>query len=142
LSQQPGGYPGERRSGIDPWRSQDHSGNDPVATRRNAEAAGVGDRIELCNADMTALPFPEAIFDIVTSALAVHNVPTAEGRGRALGEATRVPRAGGGLLLADLRHINEYRRQLGPTPVAQSLGPEYWYGGPWAATILITATKS
>ena len=128
--------------GIDLWRSQDQSGNDPAATRRNAEAAGVGDRIELCTADMTALPFPEASFDIVTSALAVHNVPTAEGRRRALGEATRVLRPGGRLPLADFRHINEYRRQLGPTAVAQSLGPEYWYGGPWAATILITATKS
>jgi arsenite methyltransferase len=128
--------------GVDLWRSQDQSGNDPPATRRNAEAAGVEDRIELYTGDMTALPFPDASFDVVTSALAVHNLPTAEGRRRALGEATRVLRPGGRLLLADFRHINEYRRQLGPAAIARSLGPQYWYGGPWAATTLITATQS
>lgn len=40
-------------------------------------------------ADMTALPFPDGSFDVVTSALTIHNIPPPEGRYRAVDEATR-----------------------------------------------------
>lgn len=71
-----------------------------AVTRRNAQAGGVADRVELHTADMTQLPFPDDSFDIVTSALAVHNIPTASGRRRALDAAIRVLRPGGRLLMA------------------------------------------
>src|SRR5262247_890434 len=50
--------------GLDLWRGEDQSGNNADATRRNAVAEGVADRIELRTADMTALPFDDASFDV------------------------------------------------------------------------------
>ncbi|MEK6443854.1 class I SAM-dependent methyltransferase [Pseudonocardia sp. T1-2H] len=127
--------------GVDLWRTRDQSGNASGVTLANAAAAGVADRVGLCTVDMTALPFADGTFDVVTSALAVHNIPTADGRARALDEAVRVLRPGGRLLLADFRHTEEYRRHLGPAADVRSLGPCYWYGGPWAATRMVTLAK-
>lgn len=133
--------PGGGAVGIDLWRSQDQSGNDIEVTRANARAAGVSDRVELQTADMTHLPFPDASLDVVTSALAPHNIPTAEGRDRAIDEAMRVLRPGGHLLLADFRHTDDYCRHLGSAATSRPLGPCYWYGGPWAATTMVASTK-
>jgi ubiquinone/menaquinone biosynthesis C-methylase UbiE len=133
--------PAGRAVGIDLWRSRDQSGNNIEVTRANARAAGVFDRVELQTADMTELPFPDASFDVVVSALALHNIPTGEGRERAVDEAMRVLRPGGRLLLADFRHASDYRQHLGPAATSRPLGPRYWYGGPWAATTLVTSSK-
>src|SRR5262245_10190349 len=46
-----------RAVGVDLWRSVDQSGNSAEATRRNAIAEGVADRVDLHMRDMTALPF-------------------------------------------------------------------------------------
>src|SRR5579859_6065424 len=43
--------------GVDLWRKVDQSGNAVEATRKNAVAEGVADRVELYTANMTALPF-------------------------------------------------------------------------------------
>jgi len=51
--------------GVDIWRMRDQSGNAIDATRRNAEADGVVDRIELHTADMSELPFERDSFDLV-----------------------------------------------------------------------------
>jgi SAM-dependent methyltransferase len=135
--------PSGRAIGIDLWRGQDQSGNDPATTWGNAEDAGVAARVELHSADMTRLPFPDGRFDVVTSALAIHNIPTAAGRLRALDEALRVLRPGGHLLLADWHQTaRDYQRHLGPTAASRPLGPSYWYGGPWAATTMITMPKT
>ena len=48
-----------RAVGVDLWRRVDQSGNSPEATRRNALAEGVADRVELHTADMRALPFED-----------------------------------------------------------------------------------
>lgn len=133
--------PGGRAVGVDLWRSQDQSGNDPALTMANARAVGVGDRVELHTGDMTALPFPGCSFDVVTSALAIHNIATVEGRQQALDEALRVLRPGGRLLIADFRHNAEYRRYLGAGARSRTFGPGYWYGGPWAATTLLSLIK-
>ena len=45
-----------RAVGVDVWRRGDQSGNAAMATRRNALAEGVADRIELHTADMTGAP--------------------------------------------------------------------------------------
>ena len=63
-----------RAVGIDRWRKTDQSGNAAAATRRNAVAEGVADRVDLCTADFTALPFGDQSFDLVLSSVAIHNV--------------------------------------------------------------------
>ena len=63
-----------RAVGVDLWRTVDQSGNSAEATRRNAVAEGVADRVELHTADMTALPFEGNSFDLVLSSLAIHNI--------------------------------------------------------------------
>jgi hypothetical protein len=63
-----------RAVGVDLWRGVDQSGNSAEATRRNAIAEGVADRVELHTGDITALPFAENSFDVVVSSLAIHNI--------------------------------------------------------------------
>ncbi|HVW40919.1 MAG TPA: class I SAM-dependent methyltransferase [Amycolatopsis sp.] len=126
--------------GADLW-SLDQSGNSPEATLANAAAAGVADRVEVRTADMTALPFADASFDVVTSALAIHNIPSSEMRYRAVDEAMRVLRPGGQLLVADLWPMaRKYAAHLGRGTL-RPLGPEYWYGGPWLGVTLLHAVK-
>ena len=84
-----------RAVGIDLWRSVDQSGNSIDATRRNAAAEGVADRVELHTGDMTALPFEDNRFDLIVSSLAIHNISRSTGacesdqRSRARAQAQR-----------------------------------------------------
>lgn len=131
-----------RAIGVDLWRRVDQSGNSAEATRRNAVAEGVADRVELHTADMTALPFPDEGFDVVVSSLAIHNIPRRAGREKAIDEAVRVLRPGGRLVIADVRCTRQYqgrlvqvgmrdvgRRRLGwrfgaPIPIVTATKPE------------------
>jgi len=130
---------------VDLWRKGDQSGNAEAATRRNAAAEGVADRVDVQTADMTSLPFDAASFDVVVSNLAVHNVKTRAGRTKAIDEAVRVLRPGGRLLIADLRATKEYQNHLaalGIRDVTRSnLGWRMWWSGPWLPTRLVTASK-
>lgn len=132
--------PRGRAVGVDLW-SADQSGNRPEATRANAAAAGVADRVDVRTGTMTALPFPDRSFDVVTSAMAIHNISSAEGRRLALDEAIRVLRPGGRLLIADpspfVRRYAAHLRQ----GTLRGLGARYWYSGPWAAVSLLHAVK-
>jgi len=132
--------PTGRAVGADVW-TRDQSGNSPEATLANAAAAGVADRVEVRTADMTALPFPDGSFDVVTSAMAIHNIRPAELRYRALDEAMRVLRPGGQLLIADPWPMTrKYAAHIGQGTL-RGLGPGYWYGGPWLGVTLLHAVK-
>jgi SAM-dependent methyltransferase len=132
--------PSGRAVGADLW-SRDQSGNRPEATIANAAAAGVADRIEVHTADMTDLPFADDSFDVVTSALAIHNIRSSEGRYRAIDEAMRVLRPGGQLLVADPSlEVRKYAAHIGQG-TRRGLGPGYWYGGPWLGVALLHAVK-
>jgi SAM-dependent methyltransferase len=134
-----------RAVGVDLWRSADQSGNSVEATRRNAIAEGVADRVELHTGDMTALPFEDNSFDFVVSSLAIHNIRGRAGREKAIDEAVRVLRPGGRLLIADIRATRQHQAHLaeiGMSDVSRrGLGWRCWWGGPWAATRLVNATK-
>jgi ubiquinone/menaquinone biosynthesis C-methylase UbiE len=133
--------PTGRAVGADLWAGKDQSGNSPEATLANAAAAGVADQVEVQTADMTALPFADGSFDVVTSALAIHNIPSPKGRYRALDEAMRVLRPGGQLLVADFSWMaRKYAAHLGQGTL-RSLGPGYWYGAPFLGIALLSAVK-
>lgn len=130
--------------GVDLWRSIDQSGNDPARTLANARICGVADRIRLHTADMTELPFPNESFDVVTSALAVHNIPDARRREQAVAEMVRVLKPGGQLVLVDIMHTDHYAKVLRDTIAnleCRGLGFNYWYGGPWVSARALTGTR-
>ena len=134
-----------RAVGVDLWRRGDQSGNAAEATRRNAAAEGVSDRVQLHTADMIALPFEASSFDLVVSNVAIHNVRGRAGREKAIEEAVRVLRPGGRLMIADLWATRLYRahlKKLGLTDVSRrSLGWRMWWSGPWLPTFLVAAAK-
>jgi ubiquinone/menaquinone biosynthesis C-methylase UbiE len=134
-----------RAIGVDLWRTQDQSGNSTDATRRNARAEGVADRVELQTADMMALPFNDNSFDLVVASLAIHNIKGRACRDKAIDEAVRVLRPGGRLMIADIWATRQYRDRLaeiGMNEVTRrQMGWRFWWGGPWGATQLVTAKK-
>jgi arsenite methyltransferase len=134
-----------RAVGVDLWQRRDQSGNAADATQRNAVAEGVADRVKLPTADMMALPFADASFDVVVSSLAIHNISGSAGRDRAVDEAVRVLRPGGRLMIADIRATRNYQARLaklGMNDISRRrLGWRFWWGGPWGSTRLVTATK-
>jgi arsenite methyltransferase len=135
-----------RAAGVDLWSTTDQSGNSERVTLRNAELEGVGDRIALHTADMRRLPFPDESFDVVTSSLAIHNIPDTQGRERALAEILRVLKKDGTAMIADFRHTAEYERYFLALPHTRvehhNLGWRFWYGGPHAATRLVKVRRS
>jgi ubiquinone/menaquinone biosynthesis C-methylase UbiE len=136
--------PEGRAIGVDIWHA-DQTDNSQQATLANAALESVTDRVELHTADMTALPMADESVDVVVSSLAIHNIPTRAGRRLALDQAVRVLRPGGRLAIADLRETRQHAdhlRELGWRNVRRrNLGWRMWYGGPWFATRLVTATK-
>ena len=137
--------PEGRAVGVDIWRAQDQSGNAMDATARNAALEGVGERVELRTGDMRALPFDDASFDVVVSSLALHNLTDPADRAKAVREVARVLKPGGRVLLADFRHARDYADTLRAAGLGdvqtRGLGVRFWYGGPWAATSLVTASR-
>lgn len=132
--------PRGRVIGVDLWRGVDQLGNAAHVTRANAEAHGVGDRVELLTADLTDLPLPDASVDLVVSSLAVHNIKSAEDRDTAIRQAARVLRPGGRLVIADIANVRRYagvlaEAGLGPVEV-HDLGWRMWYGPGFGAHVV------
>jgi ubiquinone/menaquinone biosynthesis C-methylase UbiE len=131
--------------GIDLWKTSDQSGNALEVTRRNAEVEGVADRVDLRTGDVRALPFEAESFDVVLSSLAIHNVPDAAGRAKAIDEAVRVLRRGGRIVIVDINATREYEARLRERGLVEvhrrALGPRLWFGGPWVAASLVEARK-
>jgi arsenite methyltransferase len=130
-----------KATGVDIWQSQDLSGNSADATKANATAEGVAERIKLETADARKLPFGANSFHIVVSSLAIHNIYSSAERMKALREIVRVLKPGGSVAIYDLFHTTEYARnlqQLGLTDV--KLSP---YSFLWCVpSRIITARKS
>lgn len=137
--------PKGRSIGVDIWSRVDQSGNAVHATRRNAAAANVSERVVPLTANMVQLPFATGTLDLVMSNVAIHNIKGRAGRETAIDEAARVLRPGGRLLVADLANTRAYAHRLqslGMEKVGRcSLGWRMWWSGPWRATYLVTATK-
>jgi ubiquinone/menaquinone biosynthesis C-methylase UbiE len=67
--------------------------------RYNVEAASLTERIELAHVDAKALPFQDAMFDVVMSNSIIHHIPEPLA---VLREAVRVTKPGGLLFFRDL----------------------------------------
>lgn len=127
--------------GADIWREADQAGNRPRATRANAAAAGVADRVCLVTGDARPLPFADGAFDIVLSGLTLHNIGRRQERAQALAELVRVLRPGGYLGLFDILRTGEYARvltDLGLKEVRRSR-PHFLF---WLPAHIITARKA
>jgi arsenite methyltransferase len=133
-------------TGVDIWSTRDQSGNARDVALRNASREGVSGRVHVETADMRALPFPDATFDLVVSSMAIHNIRSNAGRKRAIAEGFRVLKPGGRMVVADIRATALYAdalRTLGaPDVKRQRLGWRFWWGNPVAATTLLMASKS
>lgn len=131
--------------GVDVWSTQDQSGNASAVTVGNASIEGVADRVAVVTADMRALPFTSATFDLAVSSLAIHNIRSNAARRQAVAEGFRVLKPGGRIVIADIRATRTYEqalRTLGATNICRRrLGWRFWWGNPMAATRLLTAER-
>jgi SAM-dependent methyltransferase len=117
--------PRGRATGLDLWSTRDQSGNAADATARNADIAGMRERVRIDTGDMRRMPYPDASFDVVVSSLAIHNLPTQTDREQAVREIARVLKPGGRVALLDFRHTADYARALRASglPDAKRHGP-------------------
>ena len=102
--------------------------DDDVRVVENARRAGVAERVAAHRGDLRALPYPDATFDLVLSALALGGLSAAELRTAAVGEMVRVTRPGGRIVIVDRAHTGESAaalRACGATSVLRS-GPRLW----------------
>src|SRR5436190_16837851 len=101
-----------RAVGIDKWQQEDLSGNNAAGTLNNATIEGVADKVEVHTGDARKLPFDDASFNVVLSSMALHNIYNADERQTAVREIARVLKAGGRVLILDVRHTNQYAATL------------------------------
>jgi arsenite methyltransferase len=104
--------PSGRAIGVDIWSQRDQGENSAAATLTNAVAEGVADRVEVRDADIRELPFPDASFDAIVSSLVIHNISGRDQRRRAINEFVRVLRPGGQIGIMDLGHVGQYADDL------------------------------
>jgi arsenite methyltransferase len=129
-----------KATGVDIWQSEVLTGNRPDAALSNAKIEGVASRIKIETADARKLPFGASSFDIVISSRAIHHIPSAQERAKALREIARVLKPGGRVAIFDVYHTSEYAkalRQLGLTDVSLS-GFSFLWGLPCR---MVTASK-
>ena len=93
-------------TGIDCWGPEwDYS---QEACQRNAQAAGVADRMTFQKASASALPFEDGLFDAAVSNFVFHEVKDASDKQYVIREALRVVRKGGKFAFQDLFLVKRF----------------------------------
>src|SRR5262249_57666655 len=98
----------------------------------NGRIEGGVDRVEVKNGDARQLPFADATFDVVVSCAALHNIYDRAERQKAVREVARVLKPGGRVMIADLRHTDEYARVL-----RESGLEDVCRTAPWVQTVAV-----
>jgi len=97
-------------TGIDCWGPEwDYS---QEACQRNAQAAGVADRMTFQKASASALPFEDGLFDAAVSNFVFHEVRDAKDKQDVIREALRVVRKGGKFAFQDLFLVKRFYGQV------------------------------
>jgi SAM-dependent methyltransferase len=94
--------------GLDLWNPKDQRGATPETLAENARLEGVSRRLEIRTGDMQHLPLPDSSADVVLSSLAIHNIPSKDGRALAIREIARVLRPAWKVALLDFQATDEY----------------------------------
>jgi arsenite methyltransferase len=118
--------------GIDLWREQDQSNNSLEAVIENARRENVLKQIQIITGDARNIPFKADSFDIVLSHWVLHNLDSEKDQKKALEEMWRVLRPEGILVLADIRHVEDYLNFLNTLGAAHCL----MLDGGWEAKIM------
>lgn len=130
---------------LDQWRDQARTGVGPDLARSNAKANGVEDRVDVVTGDPTAIDAKRGSFDLVVSNLPFQLVRDREQRASTLAEMFRVVRPGGRILIVEIQHAKQCKQELtelGASDVTVTpLGWEGWYGNPFYASKLVSATR-
>lgn len=125
---------------IDIWQSKDLSSNSADALIKNAEYAGVADRIEVVTADAKELPFPDSMFDVVLSSFVIHNIAREHGIEKALAEMMRVLKPGGVILIQDFTYTHDYANYFHDHDLSVDLSSPQFLIFPFGR--VVRATKS
>jgi SAM-dependent methyltransferase len=101
--------------------------NDAEAARANAKLEGVLEKVRVDAGDPLKLVYPEKHYDVVVSALALHQLSERPDRDQALKEILRVLKPGGRIAVYDTSHTGQYAETLRASG-AQSIevGPTSW----------------
>jgi arsenite methyltransferase len=114
-------------TGIDIWNASDLTDNNKDALLRNVSAEGVGARVAVKTANVMEMDFPDETFDVVVSNLCLHNIYNKEGRKTACSEIARVLKPGGVAVIADFRHVKQYKADFAALGLATDLNYSSWF---------------
>jgi len=95
--------------GIDIWNAEDLTGNNVENAMNNAVIEGVANKVEIKNENAMQMSFADEAFDVILTNMCLHNIYNKEGRKTACQEIGRVLKTGGTALIADFRHVKEYK---------------------------------
>jgi arsenite methyltransferase len=129
-----------RAIGIDIWSQVDQLDNNSENTARNARLEGVADRVEIRDGDARKLDFPDAHFDVILSASALHNIRDKAERDHAIREIIRILKPGGQVAIYDMKPVFEYHQIFLETGMEQPQLSDWlrWY---LPGARLLTAVK-
>jgi arsenite methyltransferase len=98
--------------GIDIWNAEDLTGNNAEAALNNAAIEGVEDKVEVLSENVMSMSFADGTFDVILSNMCIHNIYDKDGRMAACREIARVLKKGGQAVIADFRHMREYKKNF------------------------------
>jgi arsenite methyltransferase len=116
-----------KSTGIDIWNSADLTGNNVEAALNNAVTEGVKDKIEVLNENVMTMSFADETFDVILSNMCLHNIYNKEGRMTACREITRVLKTEGEAIIADFRHMKEYKGNFNELGLQTTLLPANYF---------------